>query len=249
VSTERGRDPREFALIAFGGAGPIHAAGLARDLHIGRIIVPPLPGLFSALGLLFSGVAHHDVRSCLLSGEELEVEVLEAIRGEMQKEMFARFSAEGYSENGVELSSSVDVRFKGQTSEIRVALAGGHLTGQAVAAMCEDFEAEHEQLYGHRSDPDIPVEVVAVRLVGRAGVVGQEGRLEPIERSGEMEVSREAFFDGGLVETPIFSRGALTEAREGPLMIDEYDSTIVVPPDMRVQVDDQGNLVMEPVHV
>ena len=81
VSTERGRDPRDFALMAFGGAGPIHAAGLARDLAIGQVVVPPLPGLFSALGLLCSGVEHHDVRSCLLGGEDLQAPALEQIRG------------------------------------------------------------------------------------------------------------------------------------------------------------------------
>ena len=97
VSTERGRDPREFDLMAFGGSGPVHAAGLAKELAVRKVIVPPLPGLFSALGLLFSNVEHHDVRSCLLSGESLCVQKLEEFRKTLGQEMLARFREEGYS--------------------------------------------------------------------------------------------------------------------------------------------------------
>ena len=158
---------------------------------------------------------------------------------------------EAYDDAGdlVELGFSADVRFKGQTSEIRVPMVGDYFTEQVVAAMCRGFEAEHERLYGHRSDPDNPVEVVAVRLVGRAGVDEQAGRIEPAERSGEMVESRQAYFGTDRLETPVLTRGVLTEVRDGPLLIDEYDSTIVVPPDMRVWVDDEGNLVMESIDV
>ena len=246
VSTERGRDPREFALIAFGGAGPIHAAGFARDLRIDRTIVPPLPGLFSALGLLFSGVEHHAVRSCLLSGDGLSADAVRTRQDEMRGEMLARFSAEGFEENTVNLAFSVDVRFKGQTSEIRLPLEDER-TEKGVSKMCAAFETEHERVYGHRSHPDNPVEVVAVRLIGRAGTRGHSGRLAPAERPGGSEAFRMAFFDGEMVETPVLSRQEVVARRDGPLLIDEYDSTIVVPPDMRVQVDEEGNLVMTPL--
>jgi N-methylhydantoinase A len=250
VSTERGRDPRAFAFLAFGGSGPIHAAGLARELGIGRVIVPPLPGLFSALGLLFSGVEHHDVRSCLLSGPALTAEALQHLREEMRLRMLDRFRVEGYAAEELKLSWGVDVRFQGQASEIRIELDPGPLTEQSVVEMKTRFEGEHERLYGHRSDPDNPVEVVAVRLVGQAAAPGQPVAVHPAERLGEWEPSRRAYFgpDVGSVVTPVLARRDLKGTREGPLLIDEYDSTTVVPPFMRVRVDDQGNLVMEPHH-
>ena len=247
VSTERGRDPREFALMAFGGSGPIHAAGLAKELLIRQVIVPPLPGLFSTLGLLFSGVEHHDVRSCLLSGETLNANALEGIKTEMQRNMLAQFETEGYPADQVTLSCSVDVRFKGQASEIRISVADEHFTEMTVKTLYITFETEHERLYGHRSDPDNPVEVVAVRLIGQAGIRGQQGVLNPAERLGARALSREAYFgeSWGTIDTPVISRHDLgTEGTTGPLLIDEYDSTIVVPPDYRGHLDREGNILM-----
>ena len=250
VSTERGRDPREFALMAFGGAGPIHAAGLAKELLIRQVIVPPLPGLFSTLGLLFSGVEHHDVRSCLLSGETLNAGALEGIKGEMQRNMLAQFETEGYPADQATLSCSVDVRFKGQASEIRISVADEHFTETTVKTLYTTFETEHERLYGHRSDPDNPVEVVAVRLIGQAGIRGQQGVLNPAERLGARALSREAYFgeSWGTIDAPVISRHDLgAEGTTGPLLIDEYDSTIVVPPDYHGHLDGDGNILMSPV--
>ena len=250
VSTERGRDPREFVLMAFGGSGPIHAAGLAKELLIRQVIVPPLPGLFSTLGLLFSGVEHHDIRSCLLSGETLNVGALEGIKVEMQRNMLAQFETEGYPADQVTLSCSVDVRFKGQASEIRISVADEHFTETTVKTLYTTFETEHERLYGHRSDPDNPVEVVAVRLIGQAGIRGQQGVLNPAERLGSRASSREAYFgeSWGTIDTPVISRHDLGEkGTTGPLLIDEYDSTIVVPPDYRGHLDSDGNILMSPV--
>ena len=250
VSTERGRDPREFVLMAFGGSGPIHAAGLAKELLIREVIVPPLPGLFSTLGLLFSGVEHHDVRSCLLSGETLNAGTLEGIKAEMQRNMLAQFDTEGYPADQVTLSCSVDVRFKGQASEIRIPVADEQFTETTVKTLYTTFETEHERLYGHRSDPDNPVEVVAVRLIGQAGIRGQQGILNPAERLGERPSSREAYFgeSWGTIDTPVISRQDLGEkGTTGPLLIDEYDSTIVVPPDYRGHLDSEGNILMSPV--
>ena len=250
VSTERGRDPREFVLMAFGGSGPIHAAGLAKELLIRQVIVPPLPGLFSTLGLLFSGIEHHDVRSCLLSGETLNAEALEGIKAEMQRSMLTQFEIEGYPADQVTLSCSVDVRFKGQASEIRLPVADEHFTETTVKTLYTTFETEHERLYGHRSDPDNPVEVVAVRLIGQAGIRGQQGVLNPAERLGARESSREAYFGAswGTINTPVISRHDLgEEGTTGPLLIDEYDSTIVVPPDYRGHLDSDGNILMSPV--
>jgi N-methylhydantoinase A len=245
VSTERGRDPRRFILMGFGGSGPIHAAGLAAELGISRVIIPPLPGLFSALGLLFSGIEHHDVRSCLLSGDGLNPASVSRVVNEMRSKMLQQFDREGFMSGDVELDCECDMRFRGQTSEIRLDLVPDQIDDRAISDLRRSFTEEHEQLYGHRSDPDNPIEVVAVRLIGRAGVPDREGAMEPAEYLGVAAAHREACFAGAVTETPIVTRRDLKSELRGPLLVDEYDSTIVIPPDASAHLDEFGNIVME----
>jgi N-methylhydantoinase A len=246
VSTERGRDPRDFTMLAFGGSGPIHAAGLAQELHLQQVIVPPLPGLFSALGLLFSGVEYHDSRSCLLAGSAVNAVALQAIRTEMEQAMQARFASEGFADQQMRFSCAVDVRYWGQASKVRIAVGEARFTDEGVRQVQERFAEEHERLYGHRAAPDNPLEITAVRLVGRAGERGYTGLLQPAERTGASQTSRRAYFgpEVGLMDTPVVARRALVDVVRGPLLIDEYDSTTVVPPAAQVYRDDQGNLIL-----
>ena len=205
-----------------------------------------MPGLFSAFGLLFSGVEHHAVRSCLLSGEELRAGPIQRLRDQLSDELVERFAGEGFARGEVTLSAGVDVRFRGQTSDIAVPLAAEVLTAEGLDRARAAFVAEHERLYGHRSDPANPVEVTAVRVVGRAGERGLPGTLEPAP-TAPGEESRPACFDPreGAVETRVVTRRDLAEGGEGPLLIDEYDSTIVVPPGVGARTDGLGNIVME----
>ncbi len=246
VSTERGRDPREFVLMAFGGSGPVHAAGLARELHIRQVIVPPLPGLFSALGLLASGVEHHDVRSCLLFATDAEAASLERVRQELRQKMLDRFEAEGYAASRVALSWSADLRFQGQASEIRLELSGDPLDGPGIQALNEAFETEHQRLYGHRSDPENPTEIIAVRLVGQVAAPGREAGFRHGASAFAARSRRQAYFgsDYGVIDTAVVTRSNLSGTARGSLLIDEYDSTIVVPPFMSVRRDEHGNVVM-----
>ena len=247
VSTERGRDPREFTLVAFGGAGPIHAAGLASELAIRSVVIPPLPGLFSAMGLLFSGIEHHAVRSCLLSRQELSADALEAVQAELRRDLLHTFAGEGHTEDEVALRYSADVRFRGQTSEINVPVASGSWGPAELAALQEAFADEHERLYGHRSDPDNPVEVVAMRAIGRAGVAEMSDRLRPAAATAGESRDRSAWFgpSAGSIDTPVCRREDLQHGARGPLLIDEYDTTIVVPPGLRARIDDHLNVHIE----
>ena len=252
VSTERGRDPRDFALMAFGGSGPIHATGLAGELHIKEIIIPPLPGLFSTLGLLFSGVEHHDVRSCNLSGENLNANTLRQIQSKLQSKMLTQFQNEGFVTTDVRLQYSVDIRFQGQASEIHVLLAStadGLADENTVQKLLANFLTEHERLYGHRSDPNNPIEIVAVRLVGQINVHDQGiGPLKLVDSLdiGQTGVSRQAYYgeSWGGIDTPVIGRQQIEAEMAGPLLIDEYGSTTVVPPDMRIHLNEQGSIVM-----
>jgi N-methylhydantoinase A len=259
VSTERGRDPRQFVLMAFGGSGPIHAAALARELYIGQVVVPPLPGLFSALGLLFAGVEHHDARSCLLSGHGLTADALQQLRDDMQARMLAQFQAEGFASEEIRWNCGADVRFRGQASEIPILLdtfngapvvepAADGFTANTVTALCMAFISEHERLYGHGSDPDNPIEVVALRLVGQAGAPRSDLTILPAEREGDdrAESTRRVYFGAadGMLEAPVIARRRLTGVITGPLLIDEYDSTTVVPPGVGAHLDEFGNIVL-----
>lgn len=247
VSTQRGRDPREFALMAFGGSGPVHAVGLGLELNVRQIVVPPLPGLFSALGLLASGIEHHGVRSCLLSGEQLNSYTLEQISEELWRPMRAQFLAEGFPAQEVALAYSVDMRFQEQASEIRVALQGARFTDEAVRTLCQDFEREHLRLYGHGSDPENPIEIVAVRLVGRVPSAQEGLSYTPRALADKGPANRAAYFGKrwGTILTPVVERRAVGTSAEGPLLIDEYDSTIVVPPGMLARLDERGNVLIE----
>ena len=247
ISTARGRDPREFVLVAFGGSGPIHAAALADELHAERVLVPPMPGLFSALGLLFSGIEHHASRSCRLVGSDVTADALRQIQQEMQREMVGQFQTEGFSADQASIRWSVDVRFCGQTSEIRVALSGEGIDEHGVESMLGKFQDEHERLYGHRSDPDNPIEIVTVRCLGRVDVHDSSQPLRAPTWQRDGGASRQAWFgrQWGQLDTAVISRNDLKEATSGPLLIDEYDSTIVVPPERRVYLDDHANVIIE----
>ena len=167
--------------------------------------MPPNPGLFSAVGLLCSGVEHHEVRSCLLSGEQLTPQALAAIRGEIDAALMERFGSEGFAGEEVELLCSVDMRFKGQASEIRIELPGA-TDGELIPRLSADFEEEHERLYGHRSDPDNPIEVIAVRGIGRTGGTGLPGRTEPAGAAAQGGERAAYFGSHGSISTPVVAR-------------------------------------------
>jgi len=244
VSTERGRDPRGFALLAFGGSGPVHAAGLARELGIDRVIVPPLPGLFSAAGMLVTGLEHHDVRSCRLTEDTLTAEAVGNLARQMHDDLVARFRQEAYSPDQLRFEPSAEVRYRGQASRLRVPVSDGP---DMIKLLCQGFEDEHLHLYGHRPETGSAIEVIAIRMVGRAPA--PEAALPRSREQARTEgaASRRAVFESpwGSSEVPVVTRQAITRLTAGPLLIDEYDATIVVPPDFRAAVDDAGNVMLE----
>ena len=252
VSTERGRDVREFTLIACGGSGPIHAAGVARSLGIGKIVIPPYPGLFSALGLIFAEAGHQFVRTYKVRLDALEVSALVATIEEMKHSARDELAELDYPVEQLEYSVDADLRYVGQFFRVRVPvqveLSGefDHV-GRRIAAA---FEAEHERRYGHRVEGE-PIEMVSLQLTAREpnGSVSHSfaGADEVRERSGSGEDTRQALFSHktGMTETAITSRLDLTQPGHGPLLIEEFDTTIVVPPGAEARLDLQGNIILE----
>jgi N-methylhydantoinase A len=242
VSSERGRDPREYALFAFGGNGPLFAAGMARALEMTRVVVPPAPGLFSAFGLLYSDVEHHYVRTWRRPARGLDPAGLAEAYGRLEDEARAQLAAEGFTGAAVRMTRSADCRYQGQSFELTVPVT-------ASVSVEETFGREHERTYGHRAGADEPVEIVSLRVVGQ----GLSDRPRVPERvqigrgADRAAPARRVYFgpEQGWIDTPILARGDLATPREGPAIVEEYDATCVVPPGARAQLDGYGNIVME----
>jgi N-methylhydantoinase A len=245
VTTERGRDPRQFTLVAFGGSGPVHAAEMARALGIRRVVIPPVPGLFSALGLLFADVERRVARAALRRVSDASVPEIEVAYGALEAEARAALERDGYTVSAV--SRSADLRYVGQSESLLVELPAS-LRESGAEQIAAAFDAEHERRYGHRWER-APIELVNLRVSARALTArpplrGTNGR-HPEASAGPAAPTRTAFFGPhGTFETPILAgRAALgTSPRSGPLVIEEYDATIVVPPGCTARLDETGNV-------
>jgi N-methylhydantoinase A len=242
VTIERGRDPREFTLIAFGGNGPLFAAEMARTLEIGTVLVPPAPGVFSAVGLLEAELEHHLVRTLNAPLAELTEADLESAFEALTEE------TRGLMREPLVIDRAVDAKYAGQSFELTIQLPGPRTP---VAAIAEAFAREHERTYGHRADAD-PVQIVNVRIVAR---IPRDRFFPSAMSSNNSSMSgriggsmRNAYFgqQHGARATPVLSRLELDreEPRRGPLLIDEYDATTLVPPGCSARLDHINNILI-----
>lgn len=250
VSTERGRDPREYALFAFGGNGPLFACGMASALGMSRVVVPPCAGLFSSFGLLYADVEHHYSRTLRRLLRKADLADVQRAWDALADQALTQLAAEGFAGANARLHRSAALHYHGQSFELTVNVPDGPIDNKMVAHLEEAFGAEHERTYGHRAGPEEPVELVSIQVVGQgvrpgAGVPERvrSSRAEPVP-----PVPRQAYFGSqyGWLQTPVLRRSDLTEtARPGPLIIEEYDATCVVPPQARASIDRGGNIVIE----
>ena len=246
VSTQRGRDVREFTLIAFGGSGPVHAVQLARTMGIRRVVVPLVPGLFSAAGLLMTDIEHDFTQTHLALWSDVGGATLQAIFRGLEVQAEATLRHERLSVAEIRWRRSVDVRYRGQSHALTVALEGG---GQDIPSdVVPAFEREHELTYGHRPR-GAPVELVNVRL--RATVPRpRPPALQACARAHTPGEARTVRFADRAVRAPVLAREMLgSDATPGPMLIEEYDSVIVVPPQARASLDHQGNVHVTLDHV
>ncbi|HVC34446.1 MAG TPA: hydantoinase/oxoprolinase family protein [Chloroflexota bacterium] len=249
VSSERGRDPRRFTLIAYGGNGPVHAALVARELGIRRVIVPRWPGLFSALGLLWASPAHHLSRAILLVTRDLEPQELENAFQALAATIQAEIRHEGNDPATYRFERTLDLRYAGQSFELRLPFGDAPATTSTIRALDERFGVEHERTYGHRAATD-PVEIVNARVSAVADRPATDGNWSdfPRMRRASSASARPAYFGSTMVEVPVLDRFQITaEPRSGPLIVEEYDATTVVPPNTVIRRDHWDNLVLEPV--
>ena len=248
VSVERGHDPREFALVAFGGAGPLHAPTLAAELEVPRVLVPRTAGVLSALGLLITDLVHDLSTSMVRPWDEVDFAELADVYEEFEHEGRERLLAEGLDEAAIGFERTVDVRYRGQSFELRVPVPNGGLDEDALEAVAERFHRRHERRYGHASS-DEPIELVTVRLRARGEVPTPEISAATVDGTTEDAIreQRPVVFDGEPFETPIYDRTRVPAGAEfeGPAVVEGPESTVVVRPDQEVEVDEFGTIHVE----
>jgi N-methylhydantoinase A len=248
VSVERGRDPRDYALVAFGGAGGLHACALAEALGIPQVIVPALPGALSALGILASDVVKDYSRTVLwrVSGEIPHARLKQEF-SQLEKQAARIFAQEGWP-GKAHYEKKVDARYRGQGYELSIPLNKNLL---------KEFEREHQRRYGYiHRNREVELVTLRLRAVVKTAHVGT-GTLASLPRAESRGPGRatlgspstpkaSVLFDGKKLETKIYSRDALQPGKKysGPAIITEYSATTVIPPGKRFHLDRAENLVV-----
>ena len=250
VSSERGRDPRSYALFAIGGNGPVFAAGMAEALGMSRIVVPPSPGLFSSFGLLYADVELHFTRTLNRVLREVPAADLTAAWDAIAAEARAELRAEGFPDDRIVTRRAASMHYKGQIFELTVSAPDGDFDTAKLAELEEAFGQEHETTYGHRAGPEEPVELVNMQVVAQG--VAEHSRIPERITSTRAEPdaggTRQAYFgDAGWLETPILRRSDLAGGVEGPAIVEEYDATCIIPPGWRAKLDDYGSMLLDRV--
>ena len=239
ISVERGHDPREFALVSFGGAGGMHAADLARRLSIPTVLVPAHPGILSAYGMLVSDYVQEYAQTLLVPMAELTPERAEAAFEELEARGRETMRAEGVAPRDIEISRFVDMCYVGQSFELVVPWSDH----------CSDvFHRRHESRYGY-ADSARATQIVNVRIrvVGPAGVAHRPLRVAD-GNGGDAHVDTAPMWgERGWLQTPVYDRQHLQPGRHlpGPALITEYSATTVVPGDFTARIDDYYNLVLQ----
>jgi N-methylhydantoinase A len=250
VTIRKGHDPREFTLVAFGGAGPLHAAEVAESLDIPEVLVPPYPGITSAMGLLTTDLKYDAIRTQFTLSSELDLAKVNADFEGLEESVRSQLRSDGVPEARIKVVRAADCRYVGQGYELRVPVAAGRLDQGRMAKVWSAFHRLHATEYGH-AFPDSPIELVAIRLVG----VGAMPKIGPMRQEaggsgGAALGRRDVFFrvNGELraFPTTYYDRARLAPGASfgGPAVIFQVDSTTVVPPGWSVRNEPGGNLLL-----
>ena len=250
VSVAKGYDPREFCMVAFGGAGPVHVSELASELGIPRVLVPIAPGVTSALGLLMADLRYDLVRTVLRSSVGVAPADLNSVYSGLEGEALDRMGREGIGSEDVSLARVADVRYLGQGYELEVPVTAGGLTDADVDDILTRFHDAHRRLYGYAS-PDSLLEIVNLRLTALAKLPRPDIEAAPLDGVTDprraLKGHRQVYFWNTSIQTSIYDRSILRSGDTilGPAIIEQLDSTTVVWPSQSARVDAYGNLVLE----
>ena len=252
ISVERGHDPRDFALVAGGGAGPLHAVEIARDLGIPHVVVPTTPGVTSALGILQVDLRHDLLRPVLQQVGQIEPGQLAATFQEIVDEARAILDAEHIPADRQTIELSIDARYYGQTPYMNLKLDAPPLTTEELQGLVDLYRTQYENEFGYQ----LPEDVATVEIVNaRVAAIGLTDDLELHPRVGGGDAAaalvshRPVYFDetGDFTDTPIYSRELLGEGAsfEGPAVVEQSDTTLLVPPGASATVDKYLNIVID----
>ena len=249
ISIERGHDPREYALVAFGGAGPVHAGRIGQELGIKKVIIPPNPGVFSAMGLVCTDLKRDYVRSLYtLMAEDGVDEQIRQVREEITVEARDMLARSGIPEDNWEFRYSIDMRYGHQAYELTVSVEDSEIEDGALDAIAERFHAQHFTTYDYNA-PDEPIQLVNMRVsaIGKFGADFIASRVSSSNGSGNISPRshREVYFkETGLAPCPVYDRGELHPGAEiqGPAVIQESSSTVIVYPNQSAAATEFGTI-------
>ena len=250
-TVQKGIDPREFSLIAFGGAGPLHAVDVARELGMSEVIIPPYPGITSAVGLLTTDLKYDTIRTEFQVSGEIDLQRLNSDLEEMERELTDQFLNDGLAESAISFQRSGDLRYVGQGYELRITFSEVSLDDDSLQEIFNQFHIQHRAEYGH-DFPDSAIEIVNARVTG----IGQMPKISQPEdiNSGTQESA--LMKSGGCMfrvdnrleefETMFYQREKLPleHSIAGPAIIIQQDSTTVVPPNNQFVSDTAGNMII-----
>jgi len=245
ISTMRGHDLRDFMLLAFGGAGPVHAGRMARDLGMAGMIVPLYPGVYSAIGLIMSDVKHDYIQSRMTAIDALSPEEVGAMFARLEAQAAAELHEDGFAPAAVEIQRALDMRYAGQGYEITMPCGAGVTD---LGALRRAFDEQHKTMFGH-SAPEEPVEIVSYRVrgVGRVPLVEMPRfKKSSAALADALRETRRARFDGKGIDCPVYQREQLDVglAVPGPAILDQFDCTTVIYPGQTARVDEWKNLIV-----
>jgi N-methylhydantoinase A len=248
---ERGLDPRQFALVSFGGAGPVHAAKLATDVGIKQVVAPAYPGISCAMGLLQTDVKHYYIQSRLAPIAQFPVGEMETILWGLEQRARDEAALEQLDLSALRLHRQIDLRYPYQGYELTVPAPDGAVTADTLTGIRREFDRLHQQMYGVSAPSEVP-EVVNLRVVSVIPVPHLSlPQLEPggPSASAAQTGARPVLFEGaaGFRDTPVYQRSLLRAHNriQGPAIVEQMDSTVVVPPGQLAWVDHHGNIIIE----
>jgi N-methylhydantoinase A len=251
ISTMRGHDLRDFMLLPFGGAGPVHAGRIARELGMAGMIVPLYPGVYSAIGLIMSDVKHDYVQSKMAPISEITASEMNTMFARLQAHASEELAADGFAPDAIRIEHALDMRYAGQGYEITMPCDAVPLGDEGIALLRRQFDKQHKAMFGH-SAPSEPVEIVSYRVRGL-------GLVPPIEmprftRTGAtlgdaLRETRRVRFDGMDVDCPVYQRDKLDVGLTvpGPAILDQFDCTTVIYAGQSGCVDEWKNLIVTAV--
>ena len=249
-SVQRGLDPREYVLVTSGGAGPLHAAAVARELGVRTVLVPPSPGLNSALGLLATDLKHDFTRTLMIRTRDADWGEVNAAFAAMRDRALALLREEGVADADMQLTRQADMCYLGQSFELRVPVPEGLLSAAHVPGLEAGFHAMHRAAYSFAAETDA-TQIVNLRLTAVGRVARPTLRAVPPggpSAQGALKLRRPVYFHeaGQFVDCPVFERARLQAGNrfDGPAIVEQMDSTTLVPPGTSVEVDASGNLIM-----